>query len=130
MGEDKYIAKKIRELRKNAGLDVETVGRGVGRSGKTVSAWETGRNTPSPEMLISICRFFGVSINCFYPPDVSDDDALAGLDPLLKELVRTCARLSDKQIETLISLAHDLAIANEKNKEGNREDVERAELAL
>jgi len=67
-----YIADRLRELRKNADLDVETVGEGVGRSGKTVSAWETGRNVPSAYMLIKLCEFFGVDIDYFYPPEVSN----------------------------------------------------------
>ena len=71
MVSENYIAEKLRELRKSKGLDVETVGAGVGRSGKTVSAWETGRNVPSAEMLITICMYFGVDIDYFYPPEVT-----------------------------------------------------------
>ena len=130
MGEDKYIANKIRELRKAAGLDVETVGKGVGRSGKTVSAWETGRNMPSPEMLISICRFFGVSISCFYPPDVTEEDWHSELPENIKELVRVCENLSDSQIELLTMNARQFAIANKKNREGIAEDALLAERAV
>ena len=71
MVSNNYIADRLRKLRKNAGLDVDTVGKGVGRSGKTISAWETGRNVPSADMLISICKFFEVDIDYFYPPEVT-----------------------------------------------------------
>ena len=70
--DERYIADRIRRLRKNAGMTVEAVGAGVGRSGKTISAWETGRNVPSADMLIEICRFFGVNIDYFYPPEVTE----------------------------------------------------------
>ena len=71
MEDDKLIANRIRELRKRQGLDVDAFGSMVGRSGKTVSAWETGRNTPSAAMLASICRAFGVDIDSFFPDDVT-----------------------------------------------------------
>ena len=71
MVNDKFIAERIRELRKERGLDAEKFGEKVGRSGKTVSAWETGRNTPSAEMLINICRVYSVDIDYFYPDDVT-----------------------------------------------------------
>ena len=71
MVNENYIAKRLRELRKSANLDVDTVGDGVGRSGKTISAWENGRNVPSADMLITICKFFDVDIDYFYPPEVT-----------------------------------------------------------
>ena len=89
MVSNNYIADRLRELRKHAGLDVDTVGKGVGRSGKTISAWETGRNVPSADMLISICKFFGVDIDYFYPPEVTRNanGDFAPLSPEEQELV-------------------------------------------
>lgn len=130
MDDNKYIAARIKELRKKAGLDVEAVGAGCGRSGKTVSAWETGRNVPSAEMLITICRFFGVSISYFYPPEVTDVDTPEILPPLLQSLIDVCRRLNDQQIDILLATARNFAVANEKNGEGNQEDVEGVEHPL
>lgn len=42
-----YMAKKLQYLRKRNGLTVNEVGEAVGKSGKTVSAWE--------EMLLIQC---------------------------------------------------------------------------
>ena len=86
MVSERYIAERIRALRKGAGMDVETVGAGVGRSGKTISAWETGRNVPSAEMLVDVCRFFGVSIDYFYPPEVTRRERLSEDERRLLEL--------------------------------------------
>jgi len=130
MQDGKYIAERIRELRKNAGLDVNTVGEGVGRSGKTVSAWETGRNSPSPEMLITICKFFGVSISYFYPPDVSDNESPATLPRDVATLVDLCSKLNPEQIDILVMTARNFVAANEKYGEGDKRDVEGAGLAL
>jgi len=131
MNNEKYIATKLRELRKNAGLDVDTVGEGVGRSGKTVSAWETGRNVPSAEMLISICRFFGVSISYFDPSDVGDDaSAQSELSPATRELLDICSKLNEQQIEILVMNARQFAVANEKDGGRDSEDVERFESVV
>lgn len=130
MNEEKFIGEKIRELRKSAGLDVDAVGKGVGRSGKTVSAWEAGINLPSAEMLITICRFFKVNISYFYPPDVTTDAEPVVIKAKTKELVDICSRLSDEQIDLLIMNARQFAVANEKYGAGNREDVERAGIAV
>lgn len=87
--DEKYIADAIRRLRKESGESVETVGAAVNRSGKTVSAWETGRNVPSADMLIDICRHFKVGIDYFYPPEVTASDALLSDERELLELYRS-----------------------------------------
>lgn len=85
-----YIADGIRTLRKQAGKSVDEVGAGVGRSGKTIAAWETGRNVPSADMLIDICRYFGVNIDYFYPPEVTErpSDALTRDERELLDIYR------------------------------------------
>lgn len=108
MVDERYIAKRIRELRKNAGMDVDTVGEGVGRSGKTVSAWETGRNVPSAEMLIDLCRFFGVNIDYFYPPEVTAPLPEFPLSTDECELIRIYGTLNHEQRAALLTMARAL----------------------
>lgn len=60
------IAASIRRFRNEHGLSVEEVGAHVGKSGKTVSAWEVGRGQPDADVLIELCRLFGVDIADFY----------------------------------------------------------------
>ena len=90
MREDR-IATAIRRLRKSAGMTVDDVGAAVGRTGKAVSAWEAGYSQPSAEMLIDLCRLFGVDISYFYPPDVTslDPDALSRDERELLDLYRS-----------------------------------------
>ena len=89
--DEKYIANRIRRLRKEAGWSVDTVGLAVGRSGKSVSAWETGRATPSADLLVDLCRLFNVRIDYFFPPDVAvlDPDALSRDERELLDLYRS-----------------------------------------
>ena len=118
MVSEKYIAARIKELRKSAGLDVDAVGRGVGRSGKTVSAWETGRNVPSADMLIKICKFFKVNISYFYPPEVSfvEDAEFGVMTADEKEIVYSYRRMVDDDKKSFISIARTLACAGDLKK--------------
>ena len=118
MVSENYIATRIKKLRKDAGLDVDAVGKGVGRSGKAVAAWETGRNVPSADMLISICKFFNVDIDYFYPPEVTSkimiDDATLPDDE--RKLLSLYRRMSPEGKERLHEQALFLAGRHSKNE--------------
>lgn len=77
------IAGNIKRYRLASGMSVEEFGEAVGKSGKTISAWEVGRGQPDADMLISLCRLFDVDISDFYGEDgavslTSDEKALLG----------------------------------------------------
>lgn len=67
------MAAKLKSFRKEAGLNVDQVGEVLGKSGKTISAWEVGRGQPDGDQLIVLCRLFGKRISDFYgiEPDAS-----------------------------------------------------------
>lgn len=106
-----YIAESLRKLRKESGMTVDEVGAAVGRSGKSVSAWETGRNVPSADMLIDICRLFGVSIEYFYPPEVHNASECApdALTAEERELVDLFRSLSEKGRHAVLTGLRDFA---------------------
>ena len=56
-----YIAGVLKRLRENIGLTADEVGSIIGRSGKTVNAWENGRGQPDAEMLIKLCSVYHVN---------------------------------------------------------------------
>lgn len=60
------IAAKLKELRKSAGMNVDQVGAALGKSGKTISAWEVGRGQPDGDQLIALCRLFNAHISDFF----------------------------------------------------------------
>lgn len=43
------IANNIKRFRLSSGMNVDEVGAYVGKSGKTVSAWEVGRGQPDAD---------------------------------------------------------------------------------
>ena len=55
-----YIAKILRKLRKESGLTAQEVGNFIGKSGKTVSAWENNHGQPDAEILIKLCDIYNV----------------------------------------------------------------------
>lgn len=56
-----YIAKSLKRLREQSGLTADEVGAMVGKSGKTVNAWENNRGQPDAEMLMRLCDIYKVS---------------------------------------------------------------------
>lgn len=66
-----HLANKLREARKHAHMDAVQAGEAVGRSSKTIYAWECGAAEPSAEQLLALCRAYGVEISYFYPPEYS-----------------------------------------------------------
>lgn len=69
MGNEKFLAEKLKEARKAAKMSAADAGAAVGRSDKTIYAWENGLSEPSAEQLMALCRAYGVDITYFYPPD-------------------------------------------------------------
>ena len=56
-----YIAKALKRLRDQSGLTANQVGVLVGKSGKTVNAWENGRGQPDAEILMQLCDIYRVN---------------------------------------------------------------------
>ena len=56
-----YIAHALKRLRETTGLTADEVGAKLGKSGKTVNAWENGRGQPDAEILIKLCSIYRVN---------------------------------------------------------------------
>lgn len=63
-----HMAAKLKEFRKNSGMNVDQVGEHLGKSGKTISAWEVGRGQPDADELIELCKLYKVLISDFFLP--------------------------------------------------------------
>lgn len=55
-----HIAKVLKNLRKSKGFTADQVGAFIGKSGKTVNAWENNHGQPDAEILIQLCDLYGV----------------------------------------------------------------------
>lgn len=57
------FAKRLRELRLDAGLSARQVGAGIGVAHSTIIRWENGIRVPDALDLIALAKFFNVSID-------------------------------------------------------------------
>jgi len=62
MSEISQLAKKIKEIRNRHNMSQERFGRKIGVSGKTVSAYETGKCAPPIRILQAISKTFDFTI--------------------------------------------------------------------
>ena len=96
-----HIAAKIKDLRVNynsvEGLSQESLATHVNVSANTISRWETGTYRPSTKDLERLSRFFGVSINSFFPSEMVGEDE----DENLKALLRAARQLHPADLEEL-----------------------------
>lgn len=105
-----YMAMKLREYRNASNLSVNEVGEYVGRSGKTVSAWEVKRGQPDADTMVKLCVLYGVDISDFYISD--EEDPYAHLTSEEKFLIADYRTLSDKDKSAISQIVYSLSIAN------------------
>lgn len=61
------LAIQLKKYRQNSKLTINEVGEKIGKSGKTVSAWENCRGQPDADMLLQLCEIYGITdINELY----------------------------------------------------------------
>lgn len=101
-----YMASKLREFRNAKGLSVVEVGKHVGKSDKTISAWEVGRGQPDADMLVMLCQLYGVEISDFYEKSNCESEKLT---PDESHLVDTYRTLDDPGKHAVMTLAEGLA---------------------
>src|ERR1044072_9077810 len=98
------IAARIRDLRvsynRGEGLSQDSLARHLKVAPNTISRWETGTYRPSLEDLESLARFprfFGFSINSFFPSELVHDEE----DENIKAPLRTAKQLHPEELEEL-----------------------------
>lgn len=96
-----YMALKLQELRKERGFKPADVGKAVGKSGKTVSAWEVGRGQPDADKLLELCRFFDVPVSTFYMDDGKQTDHKT------EELIALFSAMPEEKKDVLLAAARD-----------------------
>lgn len=74
----KILAVRLRECRENAGLTIKDVGDSLGKSEKTISAWEHERGQPDADMLFKLCELYNIhDIGIFYGKSIEHVTKLA-----------------------------------------------------
>ncbi|MER5492676.1 helix-turn-helix domain-containing protein [Streptomyces sp. NPDC002454] len=70
------VAPRLRELRRGAGLTLETAAAAAGLSPAHLSRLETGRRQPSLPMLLALARVYGTTVSELLGETVVDRDAV------------------------------------------------------
>ena len=114
------LADRLRRFREDAGLTIYEVGNRIGKSGKTVSAWECGRGQPDADMLITLCQLYGIeSIAELY----GEDPATPSLTPDERLLVADYRDASDEIRAAVARMLHDSAESQRKEKSASTSNV-------
>ena len=105
------IASGLKTARKAAGLSVDEVGAALGKSGKTISAWEVGRGQPDGDELIFLCKLLNVHLRDFYGDEydslVGETSSFADLSPDEQELVDLYRGTTDFGRRAVMNLARE-----------------------
>lgn len=106
---------RLRDYRKRSGLTVNAVGEMIGKSGKTVSAWERGHGQPDADLLLKLCEIYHVgSISEL----VGDPRPTGQLDAQEQRLLSIFRELEQPEKEYLLKTAELVAKAHEKVPSG------------
>ena len=95
-----YFGKRLRKLREDKKISQTDLGRRVGVSGSTISAYEKSRKLPALDTLKNICSVLDIS-----------SDYLLGLSDSMR---LNKSDLTDTQIASLQSIINDLESLNAK----------------
>ena len=68
------IGERIKELRKSKKMSQSELGKFIGVSQTTVTAWENGRAEPSSSYVAKLATFFNVSTDYLLGRDTKEDD--------------------------------------------------------
>lgn len=98
------IAQNIKRFRLDNRMNVDEVGAAIGKSGKTVSAWEVGRGQPDADTMIQLCRLFSVDISDFY--GIKSGEQPAKAETRLVDLYRS---MNPDGQRVLLAIAETLA---------------------
>lgn len=104
-----YMGMRLKALRKARGLNADQLGSAVGKSGKTISAWEVGRGQPDADMLVLLCKVLGAHIADFYFPDTEKRQQWQD------DLLSVVSELNQSGVEKVLQYARDVA-ANPENR--------------
>jgi transcriptional regulator with XRE-family HTH domain len=66
VGENIYLGKNIRYLRKKKNIKQEELANALNVPRTTLSCWETGVRTPKIEKIIDIANYFETDLNIIY----------------------------------------------------------------
>lgn len=107
-----YIAATLKRLREQSDLTIYQVGKALGKSGKTISAWENNHGQPDAEILMKLCDLYNVDdILAEFKENKSSEDKISIND---KERKLILAYREHKSMRSAIDKMLDIDVAENK----------------
>ena len=82
----KWIGQRLENLRESKGISAREMSRRINKEETYFRKIETGKITPSIEMLSSICKYLGITLRDFFDSEVKNPESLNALIEVLKTL--------------------------------------------
>lgn len=98
---EKEFRKRLAELRENKGMSARDMSLSIGQNAGYINGIETGKSLPSMPAFFYICDFLGIEPKDFFDTDLKYPEKLT----LLIEELR---KLSDTQLDSIITVVHEL----------------------
>lgn len=95
IGNKNYFSSNVKYLRKLQGLTQNDLADKLGKSRKTISAWEAGRRSPIVADLMEVSAFFNVDIVDLFDVDLSIPPQARTIDE--SELIMLFSKLTAEQ---------------------------------
>lgn len=103
------LANRLKFFRERAGMTIYEVGSRIGKSGKTVSAWEKGRGQPDADMLITLCDLYDISSIAELLGQKEEQPQISAglqLSPLEEEIVEAYRAAPDVLQKAVLDILH------------------------
>lgn len=93
---DNYIKERLSKLRNKKGVSARNMSLSIGQSENYINVIENGYSLPSMTVFFYICEYLGIT-----PKEFFDDKS--NKPKLIKEIVLILEKMSDNQLENILS---------------------------
>lgn len=114
------IATRIKQLRADRGINQEELAAGINVSRGNVGDWERGRTRPSAEALVSLSKYFNVSVNWlltgeyFYDP-LNYENPANSLSSTDFEILAKFHQLSEREQIKVEGIIEGILLSRDRN---------------
>ena len=114
------LAARLKYFREKAGFTIYEAGEKIGKSGKTISAWENGRGQPDADMLLILCDLYSIANisellgQDVQPATVGNDCSLSSLEKELIEAYRAAPPVLQDAVLDILHIRAPASSAGQK----------------
>ena len=111
------LANRLKYFRERAEMTIYEVGERVGKSGKTIRAWEKGRGQPDADMLLTLCQLYKIDSIAELYGEASSASAVLSSSELA--LIQAFRNFNEEGQEKIITYVRDLESTGQYKKDNS-----------